>query len=66
MAEPIRPGRVFTVEEAAEELRMAKATLYRLVKEMKVPHRKIHGTGVRFAQADIDEILEGAYRPAAA
>lgn len=66
MAEPIRPGRVFTVEEAAEELRISRPTLYRLVKEMKVPHRKILGTGVRFTQSDIDEILERAHRPAVA
>lgn len=66
MAEPIDLRRVFTVDEAAEELRMARATLYRLVKEMKVPHRRIQGTGVRFTQDDINEILEGAYRPAVA
>lgn len=66
MTEPIGARRVFTVEEAAEELCVARATLYRLVKQMKVPHRRIAGTGVRFTQADIDEILEGAYRPAVA
>jgi excisionase family DNA binding protein len=66
VVEPKRPGPVFTVEEAAEQLRMARATLYRLVKEMKVPHRKIHGTGVRFTQADIDKILADALREAAA
>lgn len=66
MAEPIRSGRVFTVEEAADELRMSRATLYRLVKEMKVPHRKIAGTGVRFTQDDIDKILADALREAAA
>jgi len=66
MAEPIGTRRVFTVEEAADELRVARATLYRLVKEQKVPHRRIAGTGVRFTQADIDKILADALREAAA
>lgn len=56
---------VFTVEEAAEQLRMSRATLYRLVGEGKVPHRKIHGTGVRLTGSDIDQILADALRSAA-
>lgn len=66
MAEAIALRRVFTVEEAAEQLGISKATLYRLVKERKVQHRKIHGTGIRFTQADIDKILADALREAAA
>lgn len=58
---------VFSPEEAAEMLGMSRAKLYELVKEQLVPYRRIKGTaGVRFTQADIDAILETAYRPAVA
>lgn len=66
MTEARAARRVFTVEEAAEQLAMSRATLYRLVKQMKVPHRRIHGTGVRFSAEDIDEIVAAAYRSAVA
>lgn len=67
MKEDLRPAAVlYTVAEAADQLRMSRATLYRLVRAGKVPHRKIKGVGVSFTPADIAAILEDAYRPAVA
>lgn len=67
MTEEIRPTTVlYTVSEAAGQLRMSRATLYRLVKDGKVPHRRIKGVGVSFTPEDIAAILEDAYRPAVA
>lgn len=58
---------VFSVEEAAEMLGMSRAKLYDLVKDQLVPYRRISGTaGVKFTQADIDQILADALRPAVA
>lgn len=56
----------YTVEEAAEILRMGGSTLYRLIKLKKVPYRILPTGRMGLAQADIDEILADAYRPAAA
>lgn len=63
------PGarRVYTVEEAADLLGVGRSTLYRLIKAQQVPHRVMPGTGViKFAETDIDTILEDGYRPAVA
>lgn len=57
---------VYSVKDAADILRIGRSTLYRLVKEQRVPHRVLP-TGVRvLTQADIDAILEDAHRPAVA
>jgi excisionase family DNA binding protein len=68
MKEDLHPPAVvlYTVAEAAPQLRMSRATLYRLVKEGKVPHRKIKGVGVGFTPDDLAAILEDAHRPAVA
>lgn len=66
--EEVRPSAVtlYTVAEAAEQLRMSRATLYRLVKEGKVPHRRIRGVGVSFTPDDLAAILRDAHQPAVA
>lgn len=68
MKEESRPPAVqlYTVAEAATQLRMSRATLYRLVKEGSVPHRRIRGVGVSFTPTDLAAILEDAHRPAVA
>lgn len=68
MTEDLRPPAItlYTVEEAAKQLRMSRASLYRLVKLEKVPHRKIKGIGVHFTPQDLADILEAAHRPAVA
>jgi excisionase family DNA binding protein len=68
MKEDLRPPAVqlYTVAEAATQLRMSRATLYRLVKQGKVPHRQIKGVGVSFTPDDLTAILEDAHRPAVA
>ena len=57
---------VFTVEEAAEILRMGGSTLYRLINRKLVPHRILPNGRKCLIQADIDQILADAHRPAAA
>jgi predicted DNA-binding transcriptional regulator AlpA len=48
-------------------LGISRAKLYELIKAQLVPHRRIKGVaGVKFTQADIDQILEDAHRPAVA
>lgn len=57
---------VISVDEAADILRMGRSTLYRLIKQGRISHRVLP-TGVKcFTQADIDQILADAHRPAAA
>lgn len=58
--------RIYNAEEAAQQLNMSRATLYRLAKAQQIPCRKIRGVGIGFTDADIDEILADAYRPAKA
>lgn len=56
---------VFTPEEAADILRISRATLYRRVREGKVDHRMLgDGVGVRFSAKDLEKILKDGYRPA--
>lgn len=58
--------RLYRVKDAAAVLDLSEATIYRLCKQRKIPHRKVAGVGISFTDADIDEILEGSYRPAIA
>lgn len=60
-----RRAGVYTVDEAAEILRMGRSTLYRLIRAGKVSYRLLDN-GVRFTDADLDEYLEAKHRPAAA
>jgi len=68
MKEESRPPAIqlYTVAEAAQQLRMSRATLYRLVKDGSVPYRRIRGVGVSFTPDDLTAILEDAHRPAVA
>lgn len=60
------PRQVFTVEEAAETLRLSKSKVYQLVADGKIPHRKLDGTRIVLTQDDVDQILANSYRPAVA
>lgn len=51
---------VFTLEEAADRIKISRATLYRLVRAKQVPHRKISKRAVTFTESDIAEILAAA------
>jgi excisionase family DNA binding protein len=54
---------LYNVEEAAAILRVSKRQLYQLVRDRRVPHRKVKGVSVRFSQSDIEQILADSYRP---
>jgi excisionase family DNA binding protein len=51
------PGEVLTIEELASYLKIAKSTLYKLVREGKIPCQKI-GRHWRFRKPAIDLWLE--------
>jgi len=51
------PDEVLTIEELASYLKIAKSTLYKLVREGKVPSQKI-GRHWRFRKRAIDHWLE--------
>jgi len=52
-----RPGDVLTIEELSTYLKIPKSTLYKLVREGKVPCQKI-GRHWRFRKEAIDRWLE--------
>ena len=52
-----KPGEVMTIEELAAYLKIPKSTLYKLVREGKVPSQKI-GRHWRFRKGAIDHWLE--------
>jgi excisionase family DNA binding protein len=56
------PLHLFTVDEAAELLQLSPATVHRLCKNNRIPHRNIVGTGRRFARADLERIIRDGYR----
>jgi excisionase family DNA binding protein len=58
-----KPGDVLTIEELAAYLKIPKSTLYKLVREGKIPSQKI-GRHWRFRKGAIDYWLEDL--PAAA
>jgi excisionase family DNA binding protein len=51
------PGDVLTIEELAAYLKIPKSTLYKLVRERKIPSQKI-GRHWRFRKGAIDNWLE--------
>jgi excisionase family DNA binding protein len=57
------PDRLLTVEEAAPILGLGRSTLYRLVAEGGVPHRRTLVGVIKFAPADIHKIFNDAHRP---
>ena len=67
MSDRPAPGtQVISVEEAADILRMGRSTLYRLIQENRVPHRVLPTGKKVMTQADIEQILADAHRPAVA
>jgi excisionase family DNA binding protein len=52
-----RPGGVLTIEELAAYLKISKSTLYKLVRERKIPSQKV-GRHWRFRKGAIDHWLE--------
>ncbi|HSW63923.1 MAG TPA: helix-turn-helix domain-containing protein [Dissulfurispiraceae bacterium] len=52
-----KPGDVLTIEELAAYLKIPKSTLYKLVREGKIPSQKI-GRHWRFRKGAIDHWLE--------
>jgi excisionase family DNA binding protein len=54
--------RVLTIEELSDYLHISKSTLYKLVKEGKVPGQKI-GRHWRFSKEALDKWLEQGHRP---
>ena len=53
-----KPGDVLTIEDLSVYLKISKSTLYKLVREGKVPGQKI-GRHLRFSKAVIDRWLAG-------
>lgn len=52
-----KPGDVLTIEELAAYLKIPKSTLYKIVREGKIPSQKI-GRHWRFRKRAIDHWLE--------
>lgn len=52
-----KPGDVLTIEELAAYLKIPKSTLYKLVREGKIPSQKVGRHG-RFQRGAIDRWLE--------
>lgn len=57
--------KLYTVEEAAELLRVSEDKIYRLRRAGEIPHHKIGGT-VLFSEEDIQDYLDSCHRPAVA
>lgn len=53
----IKPGDILTISELAIYLKIPKSTLYKLVREGKIPSQKI-GRHWRFLKSTIDRWLE--------
>ena len=53
-----KPGEVLTIDELSVYLKIPKSTLYKLVKEGKVPSQKV-GRHWRFQKKAIDNWLGG-------
>lgn len=49
---------VYTVREAAEYLKIGRITLYKLVREGRIPHRKVGGQ-IRFSKNQLQQWIEG-------
>lgn len=63
---PELPQLVYSVDEAADMLRIGRATLYRAIDERRVPHRKMINGQTRLTRDDVDRILADALVPPAA
>jgi excisionase family DNA binding protein len=49
-------GRLFTVAEVAEVMRVSNMTVYRLIKSGELPALRV-GKGIRIFEADLDQFL---------
>lgn len=58
---PADPGDVLTIEELSTYLKIPKSTLYKLVREGKIPGQKI-GRHWRFSKDAIDQSLGESHR----
>jgi excisionase family DNA binding protein len=57
-----KPDNVLTVEELSVYLKIPKSTLYKLVREGKIPAQKV-GRHLRFLRESIDEWLKRQNEP---
>lgn len=53
----VDPGEIFTLDEVAAHLKVAKRTAYRLAAARKIPAFKVGGAW-RFSRADIDRWIK--------
>lgn len=53
---------ILTIEELSEYLRISKSTLYKLVREGKIPSQKV-GRHWRFSKVAIDKWMENTPTP---
>ncbi len=60
-----QPADVFTIDELATYLKIPKSTLYKLVREGKIPRGQKVGRHWRFRRAAIDRWLEEADKQSA-
>ena len=51
-------GRLFTVAEVAEVMRVSNMTVYRLIRAGELPALRV-GKGYRIFEADLERFLEG-------
>jgi len=56
-----KPGPVLTIDEISDYLKIPKSTVYKLVREGKIPANKI-GRHWRFSKEAIDQWLEKSYQ----
>jgi excisionase family DNA binding protein len=59
---PAHPLHLFTVDEAAELLRVSPATVHRWCQHDQVPFCNILGSGRKFTRADLERIIQDGYR----
>ena len=50
-------GAIYTVEEAAALLKINKVTMYRYIREGKMPARRVGERGYRITDRDIEDYL---------
>jgi len=59
MADKFDGNDILTIEEAAEYLSLGRRSLYKLVKEKKIPHKKVLNK-FRFVRQDLKEWVSGS------
>lgn len=62
LTSPECPTRLFTIQEAAEALRIPISWLYERTRRNAIPCRRI-GKYVRFTQQDLNEIITSSEQP---